>query len=65
MVPHHRRMVDDTHVQAVANRLGLELTDDELADYADAARGKLTEGGYSAPVEQPGTSGRRCRRLSR
>jgi Asp-tRNA(Asn)/Glu-tRNA(Gln) amidotransferase A subunit family amidase len=32
-------MVDDTHVQAVADRLGLELTDDELAEYVEAARG--------------------------
>ena len=52
MIPHHRRMVDDTHVQAVANRLGLELTDDELADYADAARGMATQ--YdSLPTETP------------
>ena len=43
MVPHHNRMVDDTHVQAVADRLGLELTDGELEGYVEAARGMDTQ----------------------
>ncbi len=46
------RMIDDTDVQAVTQRLGLELTEDDIAAYAEAARGMATQ--YDdLPVDTP------------
>ncbi|WP_158600095.1 amidase [Halorubrum sp. Atlit-28R] len=45
-------MVDDTHVRTVADRLGLDLTEEERAQYAEAARGMDAQ--YdSLPAETP------------